>query len=324
MDNNLKKAPQANQRIATQDLTDDEIDLYAFFLIIWKSKVLIMVITVCFTVAGVAYALYQPNIYQSQALLAPAEQGQSGGLGALSGQFGGLASLAGVNLGAGGEIDKTQLALEVLNSRKFISYFIQQHRVLPELMAAKTWERETNTLTYDEEIYLPSEKKWVREVEPPFKPEPSMQEAYKKFKEIVATTSDKDTGMVTLSVEHLSPHVAKQWVDWLIADINQTMKERDVLEADKSIKYLSEQIEQTKIADIRAVLYGLVEEQAKTIMFANVRTEYVFKTIDPAIASEEKYKPKRALIAVLGLLLGIMFGVVVVLTRNFLRNTHKV
>lgn len=324
MDNNFKKTPQADEYMAAQKVKDDEIDLYEFFLILWKSKLIIIAITTLFTVAAVIYALYQPNIYQSQALLAPAEQGQSGGLGALSGQFGGLASLAGVNLGSGGSVDKTQLALEVLNSRKFISDFIQKHNILPNLMAGKSWVRETNSLTYDEDIYLKSNDKWVREVEPPFTPEPSLQEAYKKFKEIVTTTTDKDTGMVTLSVEHLSPEVARQWVDWLIADINQTMKARDVLEADKSIKFLTAQIEQTKIADIRAVLYGLVEEQAKTIMFANVRTEYVFKTIDPAIASEEKFKPKRALIAVLGVLLGAMLSVMVVLTRNFLRKANKV
>lgn len=323
MDTNLKMNQQANEYVTAQNGKDDEIDLHAFFLILWQSKRIIAAITAFFTIAAVIFALYQPNIYQSQALLAPAEQGEAGGLGALAGQFGGLASLAGMNLGGGGAVDKTQLALEILNSRKFVSDFMQKHAVLPDLMAAKEWQRDTNTLIYDEDIYLQSENKWVREVEPPFKPEPSMQEAYKKFKEVVTTTTDTDTSMVTLSVEHLSPFIAQQWVSWLIADINQTMKERDVVEANKSIEFLTQQIEQTKIADIKAVLYGLVEEQAKTIMFANVRTEYVFKTIDPAIAAEEKFKPKRALIAILGMLLGAIFSLMVVLTRRFLRKTKE-
>lgn len=319
MDTNLNTSQQVPEYVTAQTVKDDEIDLQEFFLVMWQNKSLVASITSFFTVLAVVFALYQPNIYQSQALLAPAEQGDNGGLGALAGQFGGLASLAGMNLGGGGAVDKTQLALEVLNSRKFASDFMQKHAILPDLMAAKEWQRDSNTLVYDDELYLKAENKWVRDVEPPTTPKPSMQEAYKKFKEVVITSTDKDSGMVTLSVEHVSPYVAQQWVNWLVTDINQTMKARDVIEADKSIEFLTQQIEQTKIADIRAVLYGLVEEQAKTIMFANVRSEYVFKTIDPAIVAEEKFKPKRALIAILGLLLGALLSVAVVLIKRFIK-----
>lgn len=58
-------------------------------------------------------------------------------------------------------------------------------------------------------------------------------------------------------------------------------------------------------------------------MFAEVRDEYVFKTIDPALAPEEKAKPKRALICVLGTLLGGMLGVAIVLVRFAFRRDEK-
>lgn len=299
------------------NIADDEIDLRELFTAIWQGKWIIIAITTLFAVASVFYAINQPNIYKSEALLAPAEQDKAGGLGALAGQFGGLASLAGVNLGSGGGVDKTQMALEVLKSRQFTSDFIQKHNILPDLMAAKTWNRETNTVIYDEELYIAEQNKWIRKVELPFKPEPSMQEAYKEFSKIVSANKDKETGMVTIAIEHVSPYVAQQWVNWLIQDINATMKAREVLEANKSTDFLTKQLEQTKIADIRAVLYKLVEEQTKTIMFANVRDEYVFKTIDPALVPEEKFKPKRALICVLGVLLGGMLSVMIVLVRHF-------
>ena len=81
------------------NIADDEIDLRELFTAIWQGKWIIIAITTLFAVASVFYAINQPNIYKSEALLAPAEQDQQGGLGALAGQFGGLASLAGVNLG---------------------------------------------------------------------------------------------------------------------------------------------------------------------------------------------------------------------------------
>jgi hypothetical protein len=110
-----------------------------------------------------------------------------------------------------------------------------------------------------------------------------MQEAYKEFSKVIAVNAEKDTGMVTISIEHVSPSVAQQWVTWLVQDINRVMKDRDVLEAIRSTEFLNQQIALTNVADIRSMLYKLVEEQAKTIMFAEVRDEYVFKTIDPAL-----------------------------------------
>ncbi|MEL4429149.1 Wzz/FepE/Etk N-terminal domain-containing protein [Shewanella mangrovisoli] len=298
---------------------DDEIDLRELFAVIWQGKWLIIAITAVFAIASVAFAILQPNIYKSEALLAPASEEQGGGLSALASQFGGLASLAGVNLGAKGGTDKTQLAIEVLKSRQFTSEFIQKHNILADLMAVKEWDRENDKLIYDEDDYIEVTNTWVRDVKPPFKPVPSMQEAYKEFSKIIVVNKDKESGMVTISIEHLSPTVAQQWVTWLIQDINKVMKERDVAEAHRSTEFLNKQIALTNVADIKTVLYKLIEEQAKTIMFAEVRDEYVFKTIDPALAPEEKAKPKRALICVLGTMLGGMLGLMLVLVRHFMR-----
>ena len=317
MENNSNNLNQTNAPVVNYNAADDEIDLRELFTAIWQGKWIIIAITTLFAVASVFYAINQPNIYKSEALLAPAEQDKAGGLGALAGQFGGLASLAGVNLGSAGGVDKTQMALEVLKSRQFTSEFIKKHNILPDLMAAKAWNRETNTIIYDDELYIAEQNKWIRKVELPFKPEPSMQEAYKEFSKIISANKDKETGMVKIAIEHVSPYVAQQWVNRLIQDINATMKQREVLEANKSTDFLTKQLEQTKIADIRAVLYKLVEEQTKTIMFANVRDEYVFKTIDPALVPEEKSGPKRALICILGALLGGMLSAVFVLIRYF-------
>ena len=317
MENNSNNLNQANASMQN-NIADDEIDLRELFTAIWQGKWIIIAITTLFAVASVFYAINQPNIYKSEALLAPAEQDQQGGLGALAGQFGGLASLAGVNLGSGGGVDKTQMALEVLKSRQFTSEFIQKHNILPDLMAAESWNREKNTVIYDDELYNVEQSKWVREVKAPFKPKPSMQEAYKEFKKVVSANSNKETGMVTVAIEHVSPYIAQQWANWLIKDINVTMKQREVLEANKSTEFLMKQLEQTKIADIRAVLYKLVEEQTKTIMFANVRDEYVFKTIDPALVPEEKSGPKRALLCILGVLLGGMLSITLVVIRYFM------
>ncbi|MEZ9235321.1 MULTISPECIES: Wzz/FepE/Etk N-terminal domain-containing protein [unclassified Shewanella] len=318
-----KQIPQnysdANFNVNQQSNNDDEIDLRELFSVIWQGKWLIIAVTTVFAIGSVVFALSQPNTYKSEALLSPADTEQGGGLSALAGQFGGLASMAGINLGGGGGVDKTQMAIEVAKSRKFTSEFIQKHNILPELMAVDSWNMVDNSITYDVELFDSIANKWVREVKAPFKPEPSMQEAYKEFSQLLTINTDKETGMVKVSVEHLSPTIAQQWVKWLVEDINLEMKQRDVAEAQRSTAFLENQISQTNVADIRTILYQLIEEQTKTIMFAEVREEYVFKTIDPALVPEEKTGPKRVLICVLGTMLGAMLAIMIVLIRHFVR-----
>jgi uncharacterized protein involved in exopolysaccharide biosynthesis len=306
----------ANLNVSNAANNNNDIDLRELFLVIWSGRWIIVAVTALFGVIAVAYALSQPNIYRSEALLAPVEQDQSSGLGGLQGQLGGLASLAGMNLGGGASGD-TQLAIEILKSRHFASDFIQKYKILPDLMAPSVWHMNDNTMTYDANSYNLLEDKWIRDVAPPLVATPSMQEAYKVFSEIVVITTDDETGMVRVSVNHISPFVAQQWTEWLVSDINQVMKMRAISEAEESTAFLTSQIEQTRIADIREILFKLVEEQAKKIMFANVRDEYVFKTIDPALVPEQKAGPKRALICVLGAMLGGMLGLIIVLVRHF-------
>ncbi|SMF37009.1 LPS O-antigen chain length determinant protein, WzzB/FepE family [Alteromonadaceae bacterium Bs31] len=298
----------------------DEIDLRELWNVIWGGKWIIIGITLFFAVASVVYALSLPNIYKSEALLAPAEENSGGGLSGMAGSLGGLASLAGVNLGGGGA-DKTTIAIEILKSREFTAQFVQKYDLLIPLMAAKGWDRKLDQLVIDKDIYDEAKKKWVREPKPPRAPEPSLQEAYKEFMELFHVSEDKESGLVSLSVEHYSPGIAKQWVDLLIKEINAEVKHRDVAEARKSIEYLSNQLEKTAVSDMKAVFYELIEEQTKTVMFAEVRDEYVFKTIDGAVIPEQKIKPKKALICVLGAIVGGLVSVMFVLIRYLIKRS---
>ncbi|MBJ2135416.1 LPS O-antigen length regulator [Paraglaciecola chathamensis] len=296
---------------------DDEIDLRELWNVIWRGKWLIIAITTIFAVASVFYALSLPNIYKSEALLAPAEPDQQGGLSGLSGQLGGLASLAGVNLG-GGKTDKTALAIEILKSREFFVKFAKKHHILPDLMAVKDWHSGTNVLIYDDNVYLFESNEWIREVNPPKKAKPSMQEAKKVFDTIFKVTINSESGMITVSIEHQSPSVAKNWVDWLVADINAVMKLRDKEDAERSLEYLYSQIKKTPIVEQKSLLYQLIEEQAKTLMFTEVRNEYAFKTIDPALVTEIKSSPNRFIIVISGCILGVGLAFIGIMFRFLL------
>ena len=91
------------------------------------------------------------------------------------------------------------------------------------------------------------------------------------------------------------------------------MREEDKKIAENSIIYLNEISSQTKIQSIKEAISGLVEEQMNILMLANANEAYVFKIIDPPLASEIKSEPNRTLICILITLMGFMVSVVFVL-----------
>ena len=300
-------------------LDANKIDFLDLWNAVWDGKWLIFAVTAVFAIASVVYALSLPNIYKAEALLAPSEESQGGGLSALVGNLGGLASLAGVNLGSGGS-DKTTVSIEIIKSRQFIVAFVEKYNLLVPLMAAKSWNLSTGELILDAEIYDKNNNKWVRDISPPRGAKPSNWEVYKAFSEIFNVSQDKKTGLITVSVELYSPVMAQEWIDRLVFEINAFMRTRDVLEATKSIGFLNQQLNSTPVAEMRQVFSQLIEEQTKTIMLAQVRDEYVFTTLDPAVVAEEKSKPKRSLICVLAAILGGVLGVMIVSIKHFYKS----
>ncbi|MCF5767189.1 lipopolysaccharide biosynthesis protein [Aeromonas veronii] len=309
--------------LAMNGVKEDEIDLRELFAALWHGKWWIVASTLVGAVIAGIFALSLPNIYRSEALLAPSTEQQGGGLAAMAAQFGGLASLAGVNLSSGGGQDKTAIAVEIGKSRQFLSHFIRQHQLEVPLMAVTKADKATGELVIDEDAYDVAGKKWVREMPLGKSVEPTDWELVKAFRELASINKDAKSGLVTVAVEYYSPESAKQWVDWLVADLNEAMKLRDQVDATRNIAYLKAQLEKTPVADMQKVFYQLIEDQTKTLMLTEVNQEYVFKTLDPAVVAEEKAKPKRALIAVLGTLLGGMLGVMIVLVRHAIGRTPR-
>ena len=293
---------------------DDEIDLRELFTTLWAGKWLIIAITFLFAVGGVGYALYKPDIYQASVLMAPANE--EGGMGGISGQLGGLASLAGINIG-GGSSNQTAIATEVLKSRAFLAEFIKRHNLDVPLMATSGWNEAGESWRYDRKIYNPKTEQWLPGEEGKSQ-QPTDWDLVKAFKENhLSVSENKDNGMITLNVKSQSPLAAKQWAEWLVQDINEHMRQDDVASAEARIAYLEGKLSDTNIAGMQQVFYQLIESETRTVMLANAQQEYVFRTIDPAVVPQEKSEPKRALIIVLAVILGGMFGVLAVFVRLF-------
>ena len=77
------------------DTYNDEIDLIEVFKLLWKKKNLIGTITLIAAILSIVFALNLPNIYKSNALLAPSAAEDS--LTAKLGNLASFSSFAGIN-----------------------------------------------------------------------------------------------------------------------------------------------------------------------------------------------------------------------------------
>ena len=130
-------------------------------------------------------------------------------------------------------------------------------------------------------------------------------------------SQDAKSGLVTVAIEWHDPVLAARWVNALVKKINQEVKQKDQAEANSAIAYLSQQLESTQLVEMQRVFYDLIESQTRISMLTDVREEYVFQVVDPAVVPDEKIAPRRSLIAVLGTMLGAMLALVVVLVRHY-------
>ena len=311
-----------NKAIQRERRPDDEIDLRELFYVIWQAKWWIVGFTFFTTAIAIAIALSLPDKYKSEALLAPV-QGESDSLGGLAAKYGGLASLAGISLPSGGGGDNTALGIEKLKTREFVFEFIEKHELLVPIMAAIGWNYESNSLLIDDDVFDVEARVWVRSVSYPLTSKPSLQEAFERFSESFSVSQDRDTGFVRISIEHYSPHVSKQWVDWIIEDIDRVMREKDIQDAQRSIEYLNNQIQNTDVAEVRAMLSELVQGKIETLMLAKVRDQYLFDVIDPAIATERPSRPNRVLIIMLTIISTIFLGCVLAIIKHSFKSESQ-
>jgi LPS O-antigen subunit length determinant protein (WzzB/FepE family) len=295
----------------------DEVSLGELFVILWQGKKIIIAVTLLFAFASVFYALSVPNQYRATAVVAPA-QSDGGGLSGALGQLGGLASLAGVNIG-GSDGGETQIAQQIMKSWGFIDGFINQYDLAVEIFAAEGWREASDEILIDTDLYDMSSATWLIEDDGVLR-SPTSWELFKVFTDMLIVSEDKKTGLVSVSIEYYSPLLAKQWLDMYLQAINEHMQRRQVEKVSRNIEYLEDQIAKTSIAEMQGVFYTIIEEQIKNKMLAEASPNYAFAVVNPRMVPEEKSQPKRALICVLGALLGGILSVLWVLVRYFLKS----
>ena len=248
----------------------------------------------CMALAALAAWTITPE-YRAEVLLAPVVDESAAGLSALTDQFRGLASLAGVGLGAASS--RKDEAIATLRSRAFTASFIEEQHLQPILLATENLgvfgrlmdDAGTPTLAQAVRVF-DRDVRWVNE--------------------------DKRTGLIRLAVQWKDPNLASAWANSSVASLNARMRNEAIEEASRSLEYLDGELAKNSTLEVRSAIYRLIEGQMKVVMVARVRPQYAFKVIDAATPPDRPVSPKRALMMVIGMLIGCIFGIGLCLWRD--------
>ena len=77
---------------------------------------------------------------------------------------------------------------------------------------------------------------------------------------LVSISEDKRTDLVSVSVEHESADIAKQWVELMASIVSEDLRSKDFREASESIKFLETQREKTSLVSLDEVFAQLIEK----------------------------------------------------------------
>ncbi len=293
-----------------QDILIDKIDLSDIFSAVWSQKFSILLTTFIFASIFMVISLTIPNTYTSSALLTPASEEDS-----LTNQLGSYSSLVGfAGIQISSEGGKSAEAMERIQSFDFFKDHFLPFIKFEDLVAAKKWKPKENKIIYNNNIFLDTEKKWVRKSDKG--PKPSHQEAYERYLKILAISEDKKSKFVTIKINHVSPVISKAWLDLIISNINSHMRNIDKDIAQNAVDYLNKASSETNLSEIKTAISQLLENQIQILMLTESTEEYVYKIISSPISPEKKSSPQRLLITIFGAFLGLIFGLVFSLYRH--------
>ena len=278
------------------DVEGDSIDIRLVLRKLWAGRMWMAVATIVTVSVVATVAFTMTPIYRAAVVLVPTSSGRDSigaGLSGALGQLGGLAALAGANFSGGNST--TEEALAVLRSHEFIEHLVNELRLIPELYRQE-WDEKAGG--------------WKAGLVPP-----TTGKTYRKFMNLLAVTQDRKTGLVTLEVEWRDRQRAADWANELIKRVNAEMRSRAIANANASLGYLEQELTGTAAIETRDAINRLIEGEIKQRMLANVSQEYSFRVVDKATApdADDRVRPKRMVMLLVGALVGIALGSVGVL-----------
>ena len=220
-------------------------------------KLSIVFATSFFSISAITFSLILPNKYSSSATLVLSSQLDSVAS-SISQDFGGLASLAGIDVGDSAKKDE-DFGIEIIKSRSFLKHLLSFDGVMEQIMAAESFDFNAKKTVFDDKKFIESERLWIRKPKPPFGIEPTYLEAYEEYiNEILSIYNNKKSGIVEISITHVTPIFAYDFLNLIISELNTLTKEKEIKRSNNAMEYLSFESKKVQNLEVKVSLNKLI------------------------------------------------------------------
>jgi len=142
---------------------------------------------------------------------------------------------------------------------------------------------------------------------------------------MVVISSDKKSGVISLSVESTDRFLAKELVDIYLVELTSYLRMIEMQDVEKQINFYNTEMENTEELSMKEQLgqlaSGLV--QKKVLSMANEYYNVKQLTLSQVAYIKEKSKPKRGLIVVVSFVTSIILGIFLVFFLEFIRKDDE-
>ena len=149
---------------------------------------------------------------------------------------------------------------------------------------------------------------------------PTYEDAYREIQGLLTIAPDKKLNIMKLSFELKDPKFAQTILNYYVVGLSEFLRRQTLEDAAAQQAQLSQQLAKTVDPLLKSRLYELIARQIEKETLAKVQKYYSFSIIDPALVPEKKFKPKRALICILSVVVAFFCAVFLAFFREYMHN----
>ena len=277
---------------------EDEINLGEYFAILRKNGWKIALFSLAVGLMTLLVMFQMPNIYQATAVLTPPvdEKKPNPALGI-------LASL-GVDIGSPTKVEDLET---LFKSNDLTVRVFRKYNLWPTVCPDK-FDPATGKMKFSWKDRLLGGEKGARA--------PSDWDAIRAAKDRLNVFVNQKTGTVSVSFESPSAEGSANIVKYYLDEGKSRLQEEALDRAVKNKKFIEEQIGKTVDALTRDRLYTLYGQEVEREMMGRNREQFGFRVVDAPRVPDRKFKPHRALGAMMFAFLSVFSGCIFFIVRG--------
>lgn len=299
-----------------------ELNIFEMFKIIWKDRILVLVIILISVFCSIYYLKTSSYLYYVSVSILPTDKPLSNQTSASN--TSGIAGVLGLSLGRSANANSSEFNLyKLLLISKLSSNILKNDK---ELMK-KLFPSEINVIDGSwikpEPTFWSQSKDYVKnllglKVYPPEKP--GGDRIYEFIQKNVKIHTDYEKNITTVSLLTDRPKIGEMLLYKMHLITEQILKDRAKHKADKYIKYLLSELEKTYQNDQRVSLIRNLAVHQHNRMTATTDLPYAAEFLGHINISSRHVEPKASSILVIGLLSGFILSLFLVFIKVQLFN----